>query len=261
MSLWLLLLALACLLCLLCLAAAMLVVSFWTLRWLEQTMEEYNVLFYGFNKQSRKTLARYGDLPIRRMYLVRQPFSAFITFLLNVCTLYKYTRLLEETRDNLPFHTLLVCEVELSPGRTKWVMVEKNNCINVSDNFLAHADQDTMLVRLPWPYPHKKAAKANKTNKPVQAWTLNRLLRRTERRMGSGLFFNWHLYTNNCQEFTLELLKTLGQHTEAHQAFVKRNQLMRLIVPSEFTLHVAQTLCVLYNVLEKYVYDTEWLSR
>jgi len=119
------------------------------------------------------------------------------------------------------------------------LLLEKNNCINICENFFISGSQEIKRLKI-------------KSNK----YTINSILNRTQERLGNDKYFNWHLYKNNCQEFTKEILKTIGKYNKKYKHFIFRDKLMKLIIPSDFTLHFGNCLCVFYNVVEKYIYDT-----
>jgi hypothetical protein len=60
------------------------IVSYFVLKFLKLSLDNNNILFYQYNKKSQKLLDLYGNCKLTKIYLVRQPFSKFITFLLNV---------------------------------------------------------------------------------------------------------------------------------------------------------------------------------
>lgn len=227
--------------------------SYFVLKALKLSIDHNNVLFYHYNKQSQKILDKYGNYVIRRIYLTRQPFSKCISLLLNALTLYQYKHYLGQSQDNFPFHTLLLLELEEEEDskqdqeqdqaqrheKTKWITLEKNNCVQLSENFLMHASQERMELK-----------------KPDTDITLTELVNQTHLRVGKERYFNWHLFENNCQDFTKEVLITLGHYTRVTHEFVFRDKLLQLIVPSEFMLHVGNCLCVLYNGFEKYIYES-----
>lgn len=249
-----------------------LVISFVAFKWLKSSIEEHNILFYQLNKQSERMLAMYGDCRLNKAYLIRQPFSKSITFGLNLLTMYQYDKLLQQSRDNFPYHTMIVFELVKQKQReedktdetkkdkdetdetkkdneekgykevewSKWLLLEKNHCINVSETFVVHGEQERVELAL---------------SEEVKRFSLRDILDKTQDRMGSHAFFNWQLYNNNCQEFTKEVLITLNQYNKEHHEFIFRNKLMSLIIPSDFMLHVGNSLCVLYNMIEKYIYN------
>lgn len=218
-------------------------ISYFVLKFLKLSLDDNNILFYQYNKKSKKLLDLYGDYKLTKVYLIRQPFSKFITFLLNLFTLYTYEKLINESQDNFPYHTLILFEIKLENGMRKLLLLEKNNCINISENFFISNTQEITEINI----KHKK-------------YTINNILNITQKRLGNEKYFNWHLYKNNCQEFTKEILKTIGKYTKKNKDFIFRDKLFKIIIPSEFTLHIGNCLCVFYNIIEKYIYDSSILN-
>lgn len=212
--------------------------SYLVLKLLKMSIDENNILFYQYNKKSKKILDMYGDYELTKIYLVRQPFSKFITLLLNIFTLYNYEKLIKESEDNFPYHTLILFEIKLPNNMRKLLLLEKNNYINICENFFINNLQDIKPLKL-------------KSKK----YTINSILKETQKRLGNEKYFNWHLYKNNCQEFTKELLVTINKYNKTNKEYIFRDKLFRIIFPSEFTLHVGICLFVFYNILEKYIYD------
>ena len=223
--------------------------SYFVLKVLKMGIDNTNILFYQYNKKSQKILDTYGDNKLTKIYLVRQPFSKMVTFFLNVFTLYNYEKLINESPDNHPYHILLVCEIKLSNGLRKLLLIEKNNSINICENFLINNLQDIKTIKL----NNKHLINKHLNNKHL---TLNSILKTTQQRVGNELFFNWNLYKNNCQEFTKEILKTIGNYNKTNKEYIFRDKLFKLIIPSEFTLHIGNCLCVIGNIIEKYIYDS-----
>lgn len=219
------------------------IISYFILKFLKLNIDDNNILFYQYNKKSKKLLDLYGEHKLTKIYLVRQPFSKTITFLLNIATLYNYEKLINESRDNFPYHTLLVFEIELENGIKKLLLLEKNNCINISENFLINKTQEIKELNI----KHKN-------------YTINHILNTTQERLGNNKFFNWHFYKNNCQEFIKEILKTLGKYNRRNKKFIFHDKIVKFIFPSEFTLHIGNCVCVIYNILEKYIYDSNILN-
>jgi len=217
------------------------IISYFILKFLKLGLDNNNILFYHYNKKSKKLLDLYGDYKLTNIYLVRQPFSKFIT--LNVFTLYNYEKLINESQDNFPYHTLIIFEIKLKNGMKKMLLLEKNNCINISENFFINNTQEI------------KQLKIKKRN-----LTINCILNETQIRVGNEKYFNWHLYKNNCQEFTKEILKTIGKYNKTNKEYIFRDKLFKIIIPSEFTLHIGNCLCVFYNIIEKYIYDSNILN-
>lgn len=213
------------------------IASYLVLKLLKVNIDNNNILFYQYNKKSKEILSKYGNYKLTKLYLIRQPLAEFVSLFLNLMTFYNYEKLINETQDNFPYHTLLICEVCLENGLRKQLMIEKNNCINITDNFFINGKQEIKEINI------------NKN------FTLLDILNKTQERVGNEKFFNWHLYSNNCQEFTKEILKTIGKYTKKNKEFIFRDKLLTLIIPSEFTLHLCNCVCVIYNIIVKYILD------
>jgi hypothetical protein len=219
------------------------VCSYFILKFLKTSIDNNNIFFYQYNKKSQKILDSYGDHEITKLYLVRQPFSKFVTFLLNIITLYNYEKLISESHENFPYHVLLVFEIKLPNNMKKLLLLEKTNYINICENFLINNLQDIKTIKL-----------KNKN------YTINSILKTTQTRVGIEKFFNWHIYKNNCQEFTKEILITLDKYCKTNKKYIFRDKLFMKGFPSEFTLHIVNCLCILHNIAEKYIYDSNILN-
>lgn len=214
------------------------IISYIFIKTLKVNIDNNNILFYQYNKKSKELIDMYGDYKLTKLYLVRQPLAHFVAAMLNIFTLYSYDKLIQESQDNFPYHTLLVCEITLNNGLKKLLMIEKNNCINITDNFFFSNNQDIKELNI------KK-----------KELTLNNILNTTQERIGNQKFFNWHLYTNNCQEFIKEILKTIGKYNKQNKDFIFRDKLLKLIIPSEFTMHLCNCICIIHNIVVKYILD------
>lgn len=219
--------------------------SYFVLKFLQISIDNNNVFFYQYNKKSQKILDIYGDYKVSKIYLVRQPLGKSITFLLNVITLYNYEKLILESHDNFPYHTLIIFEIEMPDNKRKLLLLEKNNCISICENFIINQLFETKLLQL-----KQKNCKNDKNR-----YTLKSILKSTQERIGNEKFFNWHICKNNCQEFIKEVLITINKYSKSNKEFIFRNKIMKHITQSEFTLHICNCLCVIYNIIEKYIYD------
>lgn len=234
-------------------------ISYLIIKFLQKSIYDNNIFFYEYNKKSQAILNKYGNCKIKRLHLVRQPISKIILFIFNLFTLFSYSKYFEEYREYYPFHTLTVFEIELTnkgekgekgekgqkdkknKKQTKFLLVEKNNSINITDQFFISNNQETLSFNL-------------KTKKEC---ILKKLLGKTYKRIGSKTFFNWNMYKNNCQEFTEELLVSLNKMTPEIKEFIYRDKIIKLHPPSEFSQHIINSICALYNIFEKYIFDSD----
>ena len=212
--------------------------SYIIFKFLKINLDNNNIFFYQYNKTSQKILDLYGEYKLTKIYLIRQPFSKFCTFVLNMFTLYNYDKLINKSQDNFPYHTSLLFEIKLPNGRNKKLLLEKLNCINIYENFFINKFQEIKELKI--------------KNKNL---TINSILNSTKERLGNKTYFNWHFCKNNCQKFTKEILKTIEKYNKINKKFVMKSKILKLIIPSEFTLHIFNCLCVIQNIIEKYIYD------
>jgi len=214
------------------------VCSYFVLKILKRSIDEYNILFNQYNKQSQKILDKYGDNKLTNIYLVRKPISKMHCFLLNLLTFYKFEKLINQSRDNFPYHTLIIFELKLKNNRRKLIMVEKNNYISICEKFIINDLQDMKLIKI-------------KHNKH----TLNSVLHATQKRLGNEKYFNWHMCKNNCQEFTKELLVTLHKFNKTNKKYIFHDKILKILTPTDFTLHIGYSFVNLYNLFEKYIFE------
>jgi len=219
------------------------VISYYVLKFLKTSLEEYNIFFYDYNKKTKKMLDKYGNYKITKLYLVRQPFGKIMTNLLNIFTCYQFNKLINETPSNLPYHSFIIFEIKTGKNKRKLIMLEKHNFINICDNFLIRSTQEVKNINI-------------KNNK----YTINSILNATQKRLGNEVFFNWHHCKNNCHNFTKELLITFQKYNKIHEKYIFRNKLLKIINPSELTLHMAYCLSFGYNILSKYIFDSDVLN-
>jgi hypothetical protein len=221
------------------------------IKFLEISLDKM-VFFYDYNKLCRKILKKYGDCEINKIYLMRTSLNQIYTILLNIITLFKYNELVTMSEDNFPYHTMLLLEVKLKnsedKNKVKWLLLEKNNCITINDNFILTQGMHVEEVEI-----NKNKKEEEEKNKIY----LKDFLEETRNRMGNEKFFNWHLFENNCQEFTKELLITAGSYDDYYKKIIFSNKMLKLIELSEFFYCMFNCICIVYNFLEKYIFEID----
>lgn len=197
-----------------------------------------NMLFYDYNKKTKYLLSIYGDNVITNIYLVRQPVcnmitSMFnlITFIFNQVTFYKYTKFMGEA---MPYHTLFIVEIKQNNNMKKLLVLEKNNSVNITDNFYISNCQDTKKINI------------------KKRYTLNSILKKTQDRIGIQQYFNWNLYDNNFQEFTKECLVTINKYNKTTHDFMFNDNIIKIIKPTDFSIHALISICNVYDSLFSY---------
>jgi hypothetical protein len=216
--------------------------TYFALYFLKISIDYNNVFFYQYNKKCQRILDEYGDCKINKIYIVRQPFGKIIHLAFNILTLFNYNKYINESDDNCPYHPTLIFEINAN-GKTKFLLLEKNNSINICETFLINKSFDFKKV-------------------PIQKnkHTLNKVLKNTKKRIGNHKFFNWNVYKNNCQAFTKEILITLDKYNDEYKEFIFSDKIMKHYSPSDFTVHIINCLCSALNFVEKYLLDNNIFS-
>jgi len=108
-----------------------LVCSYYVLKWFKMNIDRDYFYFNEYNADCCNILENYGDYPIKRIYLVRQPITQTMKTLINILTLYKFEREMKKyiklTNKGgfLVQHTSIIIEVELSDKTRKSILIEK----------------------------------------------------------------------------------------------------------------------------------------
>lgn len=208
-------------------------------------IDNSGILFHEYNKKSRATLEKYGDYEIKKIYLIRQPFTKLMTLLLNMLTFYNYNKIVNHS-NIFPYHTLLVFEIKLPKNKRKFILLEKNNSINICEDFTIQNTQDMKFIHI-----------KNKT-------TINKILLTTQERIGATNYYNWNLFTNNCKKFIKEILLTIGKYNDSCKEFIQEENINDVFVktkplPTEFLLHIINSVVNIYNFTEKYLLDNDFV--
>ena len=222
----------------------LMIVFFVTIKILDISLDKM-VLFYDYNKLCCKMLKKYGECEINKIYLVRTTFTKLHTFITNILTLFKYDEIVKQSTDNIPYHTMILIEIKLkNDDKIKWLLLEKNNCISMNDNFVLTHGMEVKEIEL-------------KKEKNIY---LKDFLEETRNRMGNEKFFNWHFFENNCQEFTKQLLVTCEIYDDLYKEFIFKDKIIKLAQPSEFLYCMFNFSFILYNLLEKYIFELDFFN-
>ena len=218
----------------------------------KSNIDNSGILFYQYNKKSQATLEKYGDYNIKKIYLIRQPFTKLMTLLLNMITFYNYDNIIKNSHI-CPYHTLLVFEIKLPKNKRKFILLEKNNSINICEKFTVQNTQDMKFINI----KNIKNIK-NKT-------TINKILSTTKERIGVTNYYNWNLFTNNCKKFIKEILITTGNYNNSCKEFIQEENVNDLfiktttLIPSDFSIHIINSVVNIYNFTEKYLLDNDFV--
>lgn len=214
------------------------VISYYILKMFKKNVND-NFYNKTYSTNCSKYMNIYGDLPIKNIYLMRQDVSNLTILFLNLITLYNYDKQVEKyikqhnVKGFLPQHISIIIEVELPNKLRKLLIIEKNNCINITPNFKKNDQQQMMKIK----YINKKL-------------TINSLLEVTRKRVPDEIFFNWHIHKNNCQNFTEQILISLGKSKKKYSNFIYQKEFFDTLEISNFKLHVINCIINLYSLLQ-----------
>ena len=189
----------------------------------------------GYGKTTQDALNVYGDIPIKKIYLVRKD-------LMYVRWLSCLMSSINNKRPQNLYHIQLLCELEDNIHNTPFIMVEKNEGIYVSKCFSISKNMDMMTVweqKKPTENKQETTSESSTTQddaddsakdlddtgetNPHYTTTLNKMMNNTKNRMGDCDFYNWNnLSTNNCQTFTTHMLEGLNAHTDKTGKFMNQ---------------------------------------
>ena len=163
---------------------------YYIIKWLKNNIDYESFFNYEYNKKTKQILEKYGDYHIKKVYLVKEECGILSRLLINIETL--HNNLLMQN------NTSLIFEVIMPNKLTKYILLEKKSYVNLSSNFYIKEEQEINQI--------KQIKRIQLEKKKL---TIKSILKDTQDRIGDEKYFNWHIFKNNCQSFTNELLKTI----------------------------------------------------
>jgi hypothetical protein len=220
----------------------MIIVFFIIIKFLEISFNKI-VFFYDYNKLCKKILKKYGECEINKIYLIRSSLSKSYLFLMNIITLFQYNEIVNKLKQNLPYHTMMLIELKLKNNEVKLLLLEKNNCITMNDNFILTQEMEVEEIKI--------------NKKEEKKIYLNSFLEETRNRIGNEKFFNWYIYENNCQEFMKELMITNKNYDDYYEKKFFSNKIFELLQPSKFIYYLFNCLHIFHNFSEKCIFEID----
>jgi hypothetical protein len=153
-----------------------------------------------YSTKARQLIEKFGNEPIQRITLIRNPVPDYLIELLNVVSFGDFKKKLKETEYDKLFHLAVVFDTP--KGK---LLLEKNEVINLSETIPKEEGREDRNVPI---------------NKQL---TVKELLDNTEKRMGKDLYYKYSAYDNNCQNFILNVLKANDLGDSADFEFVKQD--------------------------------------
>ena len=214
------------------------VVTFMFCKWFKKHIND-NVHFSDYSPKSLKNINLYGDFRIKNVYIARESICSSLCILFNILTFNNYSKQIKEYSREIedeyffPKHTYMIVEVRMANNCIRKIIIDKNPQLCVS-LYLKISDA-TELMRC---------------NMDKRKITLKELLNNTKGRVGEEKFFNWNIFTNNCQMFTHELLNTMNINKVKYSKFIDQSEFRkRFDVKNDFILHVFNSFTNLYCFL------------
>jgi hypothetical protein len=99
----------------------------------------------AFNNTSKKTLKKYGDLPIVALNIYRTPIPSAIDYVLNLISLGKWKAGKKKYGFDKFFHLALVATVK-DANNLKYIIIEKNEVVNISTSYQTNDNTEVMPV-------------------------------------------------------------------------------------------------------------------
>lgn len=221
------------------------IISYYILTRLKKNVDEY--LYSNSHRRScKKILEKYGDLKIKNIYLVRQPLSPNAIFLLNLLSFNQWSKhfktfIKKEKCPNFsPIHASIMIDVQLKNKYIKTISLEKNSGIEIRTNFKIYENQDKLKINI------------------KDEFTINKLLEITEKRIGKHKFYNWELFKNNCQQFSLEILKSVKKNNKKYIKFIDQSHFLKTMKNNFygdiFKLYLLHFCINFWSILKNFTY-------
>ena len=227
------------------------VCGFYIYKWFKVSINNYNFYLNDYNIECEQILKKYGNAPIKRIYLVRHPLTKFMEKMLNLVTFNKFQQEIDKYKEKnkvdsfYPYHIMLYFELKISKNKSKFLVVDKNNSVRISEKLKIFDNYEFKDIHI-------------KKNK----YTLKHILEKTKNRIGTNKFFNWEIYRNNCQILIKEMLLTLKKFNKNNKKFMYQNQFANELEKngnfSEFSLHIIRSLTNTMNLIENLTGFTIW---
>lgn len=155
-----------------------------------------NVLNPQFSGTLQKNIDLYGNYKIiEYVKICRNPLDQFVKKALDVITLGKFSEIEKQHIPTENFYHLFMQLVLSDGGKTIYMQLEKNEVISIK------------VQNQPFKAVESESLKIVKNDMTFQT-----LIYLTQNRMGNSDFIKYDPITNNCQNFVLNLTKTICQY-------------------------------------------------
>jgi len=155
----------------------------------------------NYPPKARALLAKYAKHEVDNVIIRREPIAGLINTALNFISLGKWNEVRNRLNYDKLFHLSMV--VQLRPNA--YLLVEKNEVINITDKFKMNSDRMEYLV-IPVPIG-------------TNFWTF---MQKAQRMKGDD-FFKYDAFNNNCQIFIDGILSANGINNSEAQGFIMQD--------------------------------------
>ena len=159
-----------------------------------------------YPKDSQKIINEHGNYPIVALNIYRTPLQEFNNKLVNIISLGSYDKIRKELGKEYDkmYHLALVASVRDPNNNIVNVIIEKHARINISTNYKTNAKTEIMPVNL--------------EGKNI---TINDMTESVRKSQGDNYYFAYSaMGGNNCQNYVLNLLKSIRLLTPEIEKFV-----------------------------------------
>lgn len=165
----------------------------------------------GYPPKARETLGRLGNGTVYDILLMREPIQSFIDRALNFISMGKWEQAKQNLNYDKLFHLSMIARLALPDGDRKDVKIEKNEVINITDDFVSKERSR---------FQHGSGADTETYRVPVPCCiSLQEMMDRAAHTVGDS-FFTYDAFNNNCQMFINNILTTNGLSTPQINAWV-----------------------------------------
>jgi hypothetical protein len=158
----------------------------------------------AYPPKARETIAKYGNGTITALTIRREPIQKLLNLALDYITEGKWSQAKKELNYDRLFHLSLVADVELPNGTEHRVLMEKNEVINITDEFSTNRRTEYLPVSMVRPIPFTE------------------FLQKAEE-VGGADYFRYDAFSQNCQMFINLLLKANGISDERTTNFIMQD--------------------------------------
>ena len=159
-----------------------------------------------YTRNTETTLKRYGMYGIKSITLRREPVDSKIMTAAHLLTQNEIRDLMKKNNINTLYHLSMVCEVIDNMGHSIFILIEKNDVINVKQIDKVEGGPTMQYM----PVSISDYMKLN----------INVLLDRTRIKIGNTKYFIYDAINANCGIFIIDILQANGIYKDSYKDFL-----------------------------------------